>query len=270
MSTTVSGYTDSPWGQVHYRRSGESGPWVVLFHESPLSSEVYRDVLPRLGRTARALAFDTPGYGASSPPPSDATEIPEYARVLADAATTLGVRRPVLAGVHTGASIALEVAHALPDGAAALALTGVALLSDEERAEYLASWTPSIPFDLEGSQFSWAVERYRRIWPDLTPAMLHLAVLELLRTGNRYDWAYRAAFRHDPTEPLRTAPGRVLLLDPEFDLLADKDAVAMRVRPDAELTVMPGLQGQPHLRDPEAYAAALLQLAASTTEEGPR
>ena len=264
MTPTTSGYTDSAWGQVHYRRNGDAGPWVVLLHESPLSSEVYREVLPLLGRSVRAIAFDTPGYGASSPPPSDATEIPDYARVLADAATALGVERPVLAGVHTGASIAIELAHALDGGPAALALTGVALLTEEERAEYLAGWTPPVPFDLEGSQFAWAVERYRRIWPGLTTEMLHLAVIELLRTGESYDWAYRAAFRHDPAEPLRTAPGRVLLLDPEFDLLADKDAVAMRIRPDAELVVMPGLRGQPHLRDPEAYTAALVRLAERT------
>lgn len=267
MSGTVCGYTDGPWGQIHYRRNGDTGPWIVLFHESPLSSEVYRNVLPLLGRSVRALAFDTPGYGASSPPPTDTTEIPEYARVLAGAATALGAEQPVLAGVHTGASIALEVAHALEGGAAALALTGVALLTDEERAEYLAGWTPPVPFDIDGSQFTWAVERYRRIWPDLTTEMLHLAVLELLRSGDRYDWAYRAAFRHDPTEPLRTAPGRILLLDPEFDLLADKDAVAMQVRPDAELIVMPGLPGQPHLRDPEAYAAALVDLAERTARD---
>ncbi len=267
MNRPISGYTDSPWGQVHYRRHGDVGPWVVLFHESPLSAEVYRDVLPLLGRSVRAIAFDTPGYGASSPPPNDRTEIPDYARVLATAATALGIHRPVLAGVHTGASIALEVAHALEGGAAALALTGIALLTDEERAEYLAGWTPPVPFDLDGSQFTWAVERYRRIWPDLTTEMLHLAVIELLRTGDRYDWAYRAAFRHDPTEPLRTVPARILLLDPEFDLLADKDAVAMQIRPDAELTVLPGLPGQPHLRAPEAYAAALVALARRTADE---
>ena len=263
----VAGYTPSPWGQVHYRRCGDSGPWVVLFHESPLSSEVFQDVLPLLGRSVRAVAFDTPGYGASSPPPDDTTEIPRYARVLVDAATELGVHRPVLAGVHTGASIAIEAAHALRGGVSGLALTGVALLTEKERADYLAGGRPPCRSTSTGPSSTWAVERYRRIWPDLTTRMLHLAVVELLRTGERYDWAYRAAFRHDPAEPLRSAPGQLLLLDPEFDLLADKDAVAMDLRPDAELTVMPGLQGQPHLRAPGAYAAALAEFARRTSGE---
>lgn len=255
---TVCGYVNSDWGQVHYRRNGDSGPWVVLFHESPLSSAVYDRVLPLLGEHARAIAFDTPGYGASTPPPRDGFEIVDYAAVLARAMAALDIRRPVLAGVHTGASIALEAAQVLPGGASGLALSGVALFTDQERAEYLSSWTPSIPVDTEGSQFTWAVERYRRIWPGLTADMLHLAVVELLRSGDRYDWGYRAAFRHDPAEALRGADGAVLLLDAEFDLLADKDALALQLRPDAELIVLPGLQGQPHLRAPDAYARELL------------
>jgi pimeloyl-ACP methyl ester carboxylesterase len=257
----VGGYVDADWGQVHYRRSGGSGPWIVLLHESPLSSAVYQHVLPLLGDRARAIAFDTPGYGASDPPPRDGFEIPDYAAVLVRAMGELEVVRPVLAGVHTGASIAIEAAHRLTGGAAGLALSGVALFTDDERAEFLASWTPKVPFDTEGSQFSWAIERYRRIWPELTADLLHLAVLELLRSGHRYDWGYRAAFRHDPAEPLRTADAPVLLLDAEHDMLADKDAVAQRLRPDAELVILPGLPGQPHLRAPDDYARELLAFA---------
>lgn len=258
---TSSGYVDAEWGQVHYRRNGGSGPWIVLLHESPLSSAVYQRVLPLLGRSSRAVAFDTPGYGASDPPPRDGLEIPAYADVLTRAMVELGIRRPLLAGVHTGASLAIEVAHRLPGGASGLALSGLALFTDAERAEYLASWTPDIPFDTEGSAFAWAVERYRRIWPDLTTEMLHVAVVELLRAGQHYAWAYRAAFRHDPSEPLRTAEAPVLLLDAEFDLLADKDAVARQLRPDAELVVLKGIHGQPHLRAAERYAGELLTFA---------
>lgn len=254
----TAGYVDGAWGQVHYRRAGRSGPWVVLFHESPLSSAVYHRVLPLLGRRVRAVAFDTPGYGASARPPHDGFEIPDYAAVLARAMEGLGIERPVLGGVHTGASIAIEAAHALTGGAAGLVLSGVALFTPEERADYLANWTPPLPVDDEGGQFAWAVARYRRIWPGLSAEMLHLAVVELLRAGEAYDWGYRAAFRHDPAEALRTAPAPVLLLDAEHDLLADKDAVALELRPDAELVVLEGLPGQPHLRAPERYADEIL------------
>src|SRR5690606_22193523 len=139
------GYVDSDWGQVHYRTAGTSGPWVALFHESPLSSRVYDQVLPILGERARVVAFDTPGYGASDPPPRDGMEIPEYAAVLARAASALGMSDVVFGGVHTGASLAIEAARVFDRGARGLVLSGVPLFTPEERADYLANWTPQPP-----------------------------------------------------------------------------------------------------------------------------
>src|SRR5680860_357706 len=96
---------------------------------------------------------------------------------------------------------------ATPATVAGVALGGVALFSDQERADYLANWTPRVPIDTAGSQFDWAVERYCRIWPDLTAEMLQVAVVEVMRVLYRYDWGYQAAFRHDPARPGCTASG---------------------------------------------------------------
>lgn len=256
---TAGGYVDTQWGQVHYRINGDAGPWVALFHESPLSSRVYEDVLPLLGRSCRAVAFDTPGYGASDPPPSNAFEIPDYAKVLGEAMAGIGMSSPVLGGVHTGASIAIEAARYTPSGAAGLVLSGVPLFTPAERSDYLARWTPKAPMDQSGSQFSWGVMRYHGIWGEDAPAgMLHLAVVELMRNAERYDWAYRAAFRHDPAHSLSSFAAPVLLLDAEFDMLADKDPIALELTRDARLVVIEGISGQPHLRTPQRYAAAFL------------
>ncbi|MEU8802384.1 alpha/beta hydrolase [Spirillospora sp. NPDC048819] len=263
--TTKGGYADTDWGQVHYRISGDSGPWIGLFHESPLSSRVYEDVLSALGRHARAVAFDTPGYGASDPPPGPGFEIPDYARMLAQAAAGIGMERPVLGGVHSGASIAIATAVHLPSSG--LMLSGVPLFDEEERAGFLANWTPDAPIDDQGSQFTWAVERYLRTWgPDVPQGMLHLAVSEMMRAAKRYKWGYQAAFRYDPSDALAAADVPVLLLDAEFDLLAPKDALAMELARDARLVVLPGLRGQPHLRAPDDFAAALLEFVREVTD----
>lgn len=259
------GYVDGPWGQVHYRTSGSTGPWVVLFHESPLSSVVWEKVMAELGDEFRVIAFDTPGYGASAPPPGPDTEIPAYAAVLAEAAERLGATEVVLCGLHTGASIAIEAARVFSRGVAGVVLSGVALYDEDERAEHLSGWAPDVPLDIEGSQFAWAVERYRRIWPGLDEEMLHLASIEALRVLPRYHWGYRAAFRHDPAEPLASLDVPVLLLDAEFDLLADKDEKALALAQDARLVVLPGLHGQPHLRAPRDYATHLAEFAREVT-----
>ncbi|QKW35544.1 hypothetical protein HUT06_17120 [Actinomadura sp. NAK00032] len=67
---TEGGYADTEWGQVHYRRSGGAGPWIGLFHESPLSSRVFEDVLPPLGRHARG-AGGRPGLPVRLRAPGD-------------------------------------------------------------------------------------------------------------------------------------------------------------------------------------------------------
>lgn len=251
------GYVESDWGQVHYRIAGASGPWVALFHESPLSGRVWEHVLAHLGEDARVVAFDTPGYGASDQPPSETHEIPEYATVLARAASELGMSDVVFGGVHTGASLAIEAAHVFDRGTTGVVLSGVPLFTDEERADFIANWTPDAPYDTEGSQFGWAIQRYQHIWPDVTADALHVAVTELMRVVDRYDWGYQAAFRHDPRRPLATLEHPVLLLDAENDMLADKDPLAIKLARDARLVSMPGLPGQPHVRAPEAYARHL-------------
>ena len=103
------GYVTGRWGQVHYRAAGERGPAVLLVHESPLSSEEYVRALPELGRSVRAVAFDTPGYGQADPPPAP-QEIPDYAAALLEAADELGLEEFAVVGTHTGASIAVQIA----------------------------------------------------------------------------------------------------------------------------------------------------------------
>jgi len=166
----------------------------------------------------------------------------------------------VLGGVHSGASLAIAAAAHLPP--AGLMVSGVPLFDAEERARFIAGWTPEAPLDDRGSQFAWAVERYRRTWgPDLPRELLHLAVVELMRVADRYEWGYQAAFRYDPSEALAAADVPVLLLNAESDRLAAKDAAALTLARDARLVVLPGLPGQPHLRAPGRFAAALLAFA---------
>lgn len=94
-----SGYADTPLRQVHYREAG-AGPPVVLLHESPISGRIFDAVLPVLGRRVRAIAPDTPGYGASDPPP-ELVPIAGYAERLALFMEALGLERVALVGNHT-------------------------------------------------------------------------------------------------------------------------------------------------------------------------
>ncbi|MEV8062544.1 hypothetical protein AB0P37_40570 [Streptomyces antimycoticus] len=60
-------YTSSRFGQLHYVECGEGEP-VLLLHQTPRSWTEYRDVLPLVGATHRAIAMDTVGYGPRRSP----------------------------------------------------------------------------------------------------------------------------------------------------------------------------------------------------------
>ena len=75
------GYFDSPLGQVHFLKSGEGNPLLML-HMTPQSSLQFSQTFSYLNELGiQAIAPDTLGYGMSEKP-SDPLSIEEYASVL--------------------------------------------------------------------------------------------------------------------------------------------------------------------------------------------
>lgn len=256
------GYVTTRWGQVHLRRAGDAGPAVVLLHESPLSSAVYQDALPHLGADVRAIAFDTPGYGMSDGP-EGIMEIPDYAATLLEAVDALGVDRFAVAGVHTGASLAVQLAVQAPERVTHAILSGVPVWTEEERERYLTSWSPPVAVEPDGAHLDWAWQRYVRIWGG-PPELLHFGASTLLMNMSRYHLAYNAAFRYDPVPDLPQVICPVLLLTAEQDLLIASDEVAVAMFPDARLERVPGLPGQLPMRIPARYASRIVEFVTGT------
>ncbi len=119
-------YADGPHGQVHLAEAGpEDGRPVVLLHQTPRSVDEYRDVLPLLaGAGLRAVAVDTPGFGASDPVPEPSVET--LAAAVGDAVAGLGPA--VVVGHHTGGVLAVELAATRPAQVAGLVLSSTPLV----------------------------------------------------------------------------------------------------------------------------------------------
>ncbi|MEM9731165.1 MAG: alpha/beta fold hydrolase [Myxococcota bacterium] len=60
-------YVDANGLRIHYLEEGEGEP-VLMIHGFPTSSHLYRNVLPTIAKTHRAIAPDLPGYGLSDKP----------------------------------------------------------------------------------------------------------------------------------------------------------------------------------------------------------
>jgi len=239
--------------QVHYRRAG-SGPCVLLFHQSPLSS---RDVLPMIGRLAdrfTCIAPDTPGYGLSDPFGRPEVTMDEVADGVVEFADALGIDRFAAYGFHTGAMIAVAVGQRHPGRVTGVAANGFVVPTESLRAELLAHYLPPFEPKWDGSHLAWLWARLREqtiFFPwyrkDLasrmdfdvpSPEVLQHNLVEFLRAGDAYRVGYRAAFSFRGDVALATTATPTLLTATHFDPLRG-DLERIRDRSTA-VEVVPG------------------------------
>jgi pimeloyl-ACP methyl ester carboxylesterase len=128
------GYVDAPWGQIHYRETGDSAaPAVLLYPNRPRSGVIYERLAGLLADRYRVIVIDPPGFGGSDALPDD-LEVPDLTRAVVVLLDALGVDRVRMSGHHTGATICLDLAATHPERVVAIAPSGTLLLTDEERA----------------------------------------------------------------------------------------------------------------------------------------
>ena len=135
---SIKEYINGPHGQMHYRRSQESGPsdnGLLCFHMSPYSSIIYENLLEEAKALDKdVVAIDTPGFGNSDKPLSPPS-IQSYAASMISFIDAFRIKKINLMGYHTGSKIALEVASQIPDKIKKIILVSAPIFNDEEKAE---------------------------------------------------------------------------------------------------------------------------------------
>jgi pimeloyl-ACP methyl ester carboxylesterase len=253
------GYTDTSEGQIHFSKMGEGDVSLLLFHESPQSSKVYERVIPYLAEKFSVYAFDTPGYGMSTPP-SSPLKIEEYAKLLVEGINNLKIQEYAVGGCHTGASLALEVLNTKgTDDAIFCVLNGVPYFSVEERQEYMNNWSPGIEIEENGEHLIWAWKRYQRIYgAAASKELINFGAVGILGILDRYNWAYNAAFEYVPDSLLKNLDIPILFLNTKKDLLTQSDIEANKITQNSELSLHTNHAGQLHLREPIIYSSEII------------
>ncbi|MEU6749655.1 alpha/beta hydrolase [Spirillospora sp. NPDC046719] len=188
------GYADTPRGQVHYAECGTGSP-VVLLHQTPRSWDEFREVLPLLGRTHRAIAMDTIGFGASAPIAEHSIET--YAATVVDFLDALGLGEVALVGHHTGGVIAVEVAARAPDRVGALVLSSTPYV--DARAREARRHRPPIDEvepDPDGAHLAELWRRRRPYYPPGRPDLLTRFVRDALVLGEDVERGHEAVGRY--------------------------------------------------------------------------
>jgi 3-oxoadipate enol-lactonase len=144
-----------------YAEVAGEGPEIVLLHEGICDSRMWDPQWEKFTRSHRVLRFDFRGYGRSPLEPGP------YAggRDVIDLLDRYGFERTALVGVSLGGRVALEIALAAPERAAALVLVGSGLPGHEWSEEMKATWEEE-EAALRAGDLDAAVEVSLRAWVD--------------------------------------------------------------------------------------------------------
>lgn len=231
------GYAPSPMGQVHFRDLGprDANPPVLLLHMTPQSMLQFADVQPELAKLGvRSIALDTPGYGLSDPP-STAPTIADFADNLASVLDYLKIQKVVVAGHHTGASVATSFAVRHPHRVSAVILHGVPIFNRQEIELRLKSQRDSHdrrrlkPDGSHMARFFHGTADGQTQSADLLRIQTYLAI-DFFRQGP--DVGHNAVFTYAMLDDLKNIKSPGLILSDLGDDIHPVDLRAAKVRPD--------------------------------------
>jgi len=253
---TTRDFFATPLGEVHFVDTvAGDGPPVVLLHQTPRSVDEFREVIPLLAARHRVIAIDNPGYGCSDVPPRQPT-VEEYADSVVSLLDHLGIPVAHLAGHHTCAILAVDIAAGYPDRVATLGLTGPHFM-DAEMRELLHKISVQWRVQEDGSHMMEMWEEFYGWTPD--PAVIHRVVTDLLRAGENSEYGHFtcAEYLMENALPLVKAPA--LLIVGRNDIITNslKNAVFAETMPDTEQVEIEGGIFLP-TESPEPFAEAVL------------
>jgi pimeloyl-ACP methyl ester carboxylesterase len=112
LSTNIDGL------DIFYREAGaKDAPVVLLLHGFPTSSQMYRNLIPKLAGQYRVIAPDYPGFGYSSSPDHDqfSYRFDIFSEIVEKLLNHLGVEKFYVYLMDYGAPVGFRIAHRNPD-----------------------------------------------------------------------------------------------------------------------------------------------------------
>ncbi|RKT15874.1 pimeloyl-ACP methyl ester carboxylesterase [Streptomyces sp. 1114.5] len=251
---------------VSVRESGTGTP-LVLLHAYPLNASMWSSQLDTLpgptGAGARVLAPDQRGFGGTELG-SDEPSLDHVADDLALLLDAAGIERAVVVGLSMGGYAALALARRHPGRLSGLLLANTRATADpdtvranRERIAAAVTARDSVQLLLD--------ERVAagQLGPDSQHLVERVQTMVAAASPAAVAWAQRAmAARPDSLDVLAGLRVPVAVVTgAEDSLVAPEEAERMlRARPDAELTVIPGVGHLSALEAPEAFDTAVRAL----------
>jgi pimeloyl-ACP methyl ester carboxylesterase len=226
---------------VHYVEAGlHEASTIVLLHQTPRSIDEFAEVVPLLARSHHVIAIDTPGYGCSDRPPVQPT-VAQYAEAVVAVLDAAGRSRAIVAGHHTGAVIAVELAARVPARIDGIALSGPVYMDAamrESLSRHFAQWQ----VQPDGSHLIDKWQKFMHWQGD--PALVQRLVTDLFSAGLTSEFGHFAVAAYHMEDRLPHVSCRGLLLYGTRDAFADPQQAAPfrdALRPVTETIVDAGV-----------------------------
>jgi len=239
------GYAEGPFGQVHFRDTGEGSP-LVLCPQAPMTSRQFENVYePLANRGIRAIGIDSPGFGESDPTPFVPT-VGDWAEVVPYVLDHLDIATASVLGHHTGGMVATEVALQFPERVTKLIINGPLPMSNDERQRFLVgNEKREINFEYknDGSHMQDAFMTRHRMYtvggkPD--PKVITRYVVERFQGYAPFWTGHHAAFIYDHNAALMNIKVPTLILTNTGDQIYVNAKLAADMRPDFSYVELQG------------------------------
>lgn len=250
-------FADTRHGQIHFVEAGQ-GPTVLLLHQTPRSSDEYREVIPLLADQFRVIAPDTLGFG-SSDSPAGPWSVELFADGVQDLVDALGLDDFGLVGHHTGGVVSLEVAARWPDRVRALVLSGVPFVDAPRReAVRLRPSVDGVPISADGSHYQALWNKRVPFYPQDRPDLLRRLMVDAVRVGERVEEGHLAVNRYRMEDRIGLVLAPTLVLCGELDDFSRPDVPRLVDRiAGAEFGSLPGVGVASVDHDPMAFGSAI-------------
>jgi pimeloyl-ACP methyl ester carboxylesterase len=247
---------------IAFVRRGE-GPPFVLLHGGMIDHREWDAQLQGLADRFTVIAWDTPGCGASSDPPSS-FRMPDYGRTLASFVEALGVGPAHVGGLSWGSTLALELYRQRPHLVRSLVLTAAyAGWAGSLSSEEVASRLNGLLHDLdERPMDEWLREFLPTLVTDRAPEEMRASLLDAMTSASRGEGIrpmLHAMAEADLRAVLPTIAVPTLLLYGELDVRSPL-AVAeemQRTIPGSRLEILPGAGHQSNVETPDRFNEAV-------------
>jgi pimeloyl-ACP methyl ester carboxylesterase len=251
-------YLDIPAGQVHYQTEGSGDP-LLLLHQGMFSSAEFSEMMPLLGKRYRVIARDMLGYGDSDVNPPDYT-IADYALADIDFMKALGIEKTSIFAIHTGCSIAVEIALAAPEMIDKLVFYGLPTFDQDVRAACIKSYTFSpVEIQEDGSHLTQRLwKTTKKMGPHTNPANWNKIVLEAARASGGAFHGEHACFNYQEVDRISQVKHPVLLISGTGDVFHSRLEIACKLISNCRTMVVEEADLFVALEKPQELATAII------------